>query len=98
MQSQSKVFLNVMKCPVCMEYMMPPIRMCVNGHNICDDCRPKFDDCPTCSKRFLSTTNEALEVLAYEMQYPFSTSSSDVTKCSAVGRLVHTKPTVGTVN
>ena len=49
---------------------MPPIRMCVNGHNICDNCRSKLDDCPTCNKRFLSTTNEALEVLAYEMQYP----------------------------
>jgi len=44
--------------------------MCVNGHNICDKCRPKFDDCPTCRKRFLSTRNEALEKLAREMQYP----------------------------
>ena len=49
---------------------MPPIRMCVNGHNICDICKPKFDDCPTCGKRFVSATNNALEKLACSMQYP----------------------------
>ena len=74
MQSESadlkQSLLSVLECPVCMEYMRPPIILCVNGHNICNICRPKLDDCPTCRKRFLSTRNVGLEKLAQEVKYP----------------------------
>ena len=60
----------MLECPVCIEHMRPPIRMCVNGHNICDICRPKLFDCPTCRKRFLSTRNLALERLTQDVKYP----------------------------
>ena len=74
MQSQStdleQSLLSVLECPVCMEYMRPPIRMCVNGHNICNICRPKLDVCPTCRKQFVSTRNVGLEKLAQEVKYP----------------------------
>ena len=53
-----------------MEYMRPPIILCVNGHNICNICRPKLAECPTCRKRFLSTRNLALEKLAQEVNFP----------------------------
>jgi E3 ubiquitin-protein ligase SIAH1 len=53
-----------------MEYMRPPIILCVNGHNICDICRAKLANCPTCRKRFLSTRSVGLEKLAREIQYP----------------------------
>jgi len=72
MQSQltDLELLSVLECPVCMEYMRPPITLCVNGHNICDICRPKLDDCPTCRKQFLSTRNVGLEKLAQMLKYP----------------------------
>ena len=61
--------LSQLECPVCIEYMMPPIILCVNGHNICDICRPKIPHCPTCRQPFLNATNVALEKLAREMKY-----------------------------
>jgi E3 ubiquitin-protein ligase SIAH1 len=74
MQSEStdlkQSLLNELECPVCMEYMVPPITLCVNGHNICDICRPKVPLCPNCRQHFLSTRNVALEKLAREVKYP----------------------------
>jgi hypothetical protein len=52
-----------------MEYMVPPITLCVNGHNICNMCRPKLAHCPTCRNPFLSTRSVALEKLAREVKY-----------------------------
>ena len=73
MQSQSKdleqILFSVMKCPVCTQYMVPPITLCVNGHNVCGICKPKLDVCPTCRDLFLGIRNEALEKLAREVKY-----------------------------
>ena len=73
MQSESydieQIVLNVMKCPVCTEYLVPPIMHCASGHNICNICRPKFIDCPVCGKWYGSIRNEALEKLAREVKY-----------------------------
>jgi E3 ubiquitin-protein ligase SIAH1 len=65
-----QILLNVMKCPVCTQYMVPPITLCVNGHNVCGICKPKLDVCPTCRDLFLGIRNEALEKLAREVKYP----------------------------
>jgi E3 ubiquitin-protein ligase SIAH1 len=74
MQSQStdleKSLLSQLECPVCMEYMVPPIGMCLNGYNICNICRPKVQHCPTCRCPFLFTRNLALETLAMYLKYP----------------------------
>jgi len=64
--------LSELECPVCTEYMVPPIILCVNGHNICNICRPKIPHCPTCRQQFLSTRNVALEKLARDVKYPCS--------------------------
>ena len=64
--------LRELECPVCMDYMVPPIMMCVNGHNVCDICRPKIPRCPTCRQEFLSGRNVALEHLARDVKYPCS--------------------------
>jgi E3 ubiquitin-protein ligase SIAH1 len=53
-----------------MEYMRPPITFCVNGHNICNICKPKIRDCPTCRQPFSDIRNLALEMLARDMKYP----------------------------
>jgi E3 ubiquitin-protein ligase SIAH1 len=63
--------LGVLECPVCMEYMVPPISLCESGHNICDRCKPQLPVCPTCRKPFLANTrNIALESLADGVDYP----------------------------
>lgn len=35
----TEALLKELKCPVCMEYMVPPIKLCTSGHNICSKCR-----------------------------------------------------------
>ena len=59
-----------LECPVCAEYMVPPITFCVNGHNICNICRPRITVCPTCRQQLLGTRNLALETLASDVKYP----------------------------
>jgi len=45
------------ECPVCMESLMPPMRIiqCSNGHLICEICKPRMKDqkCPTCFHPFI---------------------------------------------
>lgn len=60
--------LKELECPVCMEYMLPPIRLCENGHNICKNCLPKMQSCPTCRGNFIQARNVALENLATSHQ------------------------------
>ena len=56
--------LPELECPVCLEYMLPPITMCENGHNICSTCKPKLLKCPTCSGAVMNVRNKSLENLA----------------------------------
>ncbi|PSN32489.1 hypothetical protein C0J52_24140 [Blattella germanica] len=62
--------LKNLECPVCMEYMTPPINLCHNGHNICNNCRPNLQTCPTCRQEILLARNYALEDLCLKLNYP----------------------------
>ena len=68
--SVEQSLLSQLECPVCVEYMKPPIMLCANGHNICNTCKQKLSHCPTCRQQFLNTRNVALEALATEVKYP----------------------------
>jgi E3 ubiquitin-protein ligase SIAH1 len=70
MNTLSEDFLKELECPVCMEYMTPPITMCKSGHNICSSCRPKLKSCPTCRQLFLNVRNKALENLSLLAKFP----------------------------
>ena len=35
-----------------MEYIIPHIKLCGNGHNICSSCKHKLQNCPTCENHF----------------------------------------------
>ena len=65
-----KNLLTRLECPVCLEYMRPPIPLCANGHKICGICRPKVSGCPTCRGQFVNTRNLALEDVARHVMYP----------------------------
>jgi len=74
MQSEStdleQSLLMHLECPVCTEYMRPPIRLCANGHKICNICLQKVSYCPTCGEEFVNTRNLALEHVAGQVMYP----------------------------
>ena len=74
MQSEStdpeKSLLIHLECPVCLEYMTPPIPLCANGHKICRICRQKVAECPTCRAKFTNTRNLAVEDVARQVMYP----------------------------
>nr|CAD7392884.1 unnamed protein product [Timema cristinae] len=62
--------INILECPVCMEYMGPPINQCLRGHLVCSICRPQLRDCPTCRSHFADARNLAMEKVADKLQYP----------------------------
>ena len=62
--------LKNLECPVCLEYMTPPIYLCNNGHNICNECRPNLQSCPNCRQEILQARNYALEDLCLKLNYP----------------------------
>ncbi|KAK9881062.1 hypothetical protein WA026_014407 [Henosepilachna vigintioctopunctata] len=62
--------LKIIECPVCFEYMVPPIYQCAGGHSICGDCKNKVQQCPTCEKSFGETQNYAVESFTSFLKYP----------------------------
>ena len=66
----SKSVLTELECPVCKEYMVPPITFCLGGHNICNNCIQTVSSCRTCKQKFLKTKNVSLENLSLQMKFP----------------------------
>ena len=71
-----ETLLKEMECPVCMQYMVSPIQLCTNGHNICSRCRESVQFCPTCRAEFSEIRNVALEHIARRQKYPCPNSQS----------------------
>jgi len=68
--------LRELECPVCKEYMAPPIKLCRNGHNVCSKCRERAQRCPTCRSKFSKIRNLALESIAKSQKYPCANRQS----------------------
>ncbi|XP_018321922.1 E3 ubiquitin-protein ligase SINAT5-like [Agrilus planipennis] len=66
----SNELLVELECPVCTEFMCPPIRQCVTGHSFCDSCYHKLKDCPTCRKPKGIARSFALEKLYSKLNIP----------------------------
>ena len=62
--------LNELECPVCLDYMTSQIKMCENGHNMCEGCKVRLSYCPSCRGMFVNVRNIALEKLAAIAIYP----------------------------
>lgn len=62
--------LHDLECPVCTEYMYPPIVLCSNGHNICKRCKDKVDVCPSCRGQLTNIRNVILENIARRQNFP----------------------------
>lgn len=61
---------SVFECPVCYDFVMPPILQCTNGHLVCKSCFHKVKFCPTCRDPNRNTTrNLAMEKMAKEINF-----------------------------
>jgi hypothetical protein len=72
MANQKHLDLDLLKeleCPVCLQYMESPIRMCESGH-ICDSCGSQVTKCPSCGGGFTKARNFTLERIADTAIYP----------------------------
>ena len=68
--------LSLFECPVCFEYITPPILQCLNFHVFCRTCRQKFTSpakCPTCREALpkKDIRNHSLEQVAANLNLPF---------------------------
>lgn len=75
--------VSILECPVCLDFMVPPIYQCSKGHIVCMTCRPKLILCPTCRARF-ADRNLAMEKVAERLMYP---CKNVVTGCTVTLRL-----------
>ena len=67
------------ECPVCFDYVLPPIYQCDSGHLICTICRPKLTCCPSCRGPLGSVRNLAMEKVAETVKFPCKYASSGCT-------------------
>lgn len=65
-----KLFLQLLECPVCKEYMGPPIYQCSSGHTICNSCKTKLGKCSSCEDPIEKTRNFTLEELSKKVELP----------------------------
>jgi hypothetical protein len=68
--------LKELECSGCMEYMVPPIKLCTNGHNICSTCRETVQCCPTCRAEFSDIRILPLENIVRRQKYPCANRTS----------------------
>ena len=67
------------ECPVCFDYVLPPIFQCDSGHLICTHCKPKLQNCPSCRGHLGGVRNLAMEKVAETVRFPCKYSSSGCT-------------------
>lgn len=60
----------MLECPICKEYMSPPIYQCLTGHTVCNICKPKKETCATCNEKVENTRNYSLEELSKKVELP----------------------------
>ncbi|XP_019481921.1 PREDICTED: E3 ubiquitin-protein ligase SIAH1-like [Hipposideros armiger] len=61
---------SLFECPVCFDYVLPPILQCHSGHFVCSNCRPKLTCCPTCRGPLGFIPNLAMEKVANSVLFP----------------------------
>lgn len=65
-----KLFLQLLECPICKEYMSPPIYQCTTGHTVCSACKTKLGKCSSCEDPIEKTRNYTLEELSKKVELP----------------------------
>ncbi|XP_037544122.1 cysteine and histidine-rich protein 1 homolog [Nematolebias whitei] len=74
------------ECPVCFDYVLPPILQCQAGHLVCNPCRQKLSCCPTCRGPLSpSIRNLAMEKVASALPFPCKVTTGSVRACLLTG-------------
>lgn len=68
--SASSDLASLFECPVCFDYVLPPIIQCQSGHLVCSNCRPKLSCCSTCRGPLGNIRNLAMEKVAETVTFP----------------------------
>ncbi|KAH8368383.1 hypothetical protein KR084_010670 [Drosophila pseudotakahashii] len=72
-QELNDLLVAELGCPVCYETILPPIKMCREGHLICAGCKAKVDrKCPVCQGYLGDVRSLAMEHVAEELMFPCS--------------------------
>lgn len=69
--SNSTDLASLFECPVCFDYVLPPILQCQSGHLVCSICRPKLTCCPTCRGplgNIISIYNKKLSIFLFKRE------------------------------
>ncbi|KAG5895770.1 hypothetical protein JTB14_001618 [Gonioctena quinquepunctata] len=69
-KNNTRLIKNLLRCPVCEDYMSPPIFTCNTGHTMCNICKPRITKCPTCEAPFGTARNFALEEASESVELP----------------------------
>lgn len=62
--------LSILECPVCFEYIIPPIYQCHNQHLLCLNCQKKQTHCPVCRVKLQNDRNLCMEKVTEYISYP----------------------------
>lgn len=74
--TSSNDLASLFECPVCFDYVLPPILQCQSGHLVCANCRPKLTCCPTCRGTLGNIRNLGMEKVATTIEFPCKYASS----------------------
>ncbi|XP_065347219.1 E3 ubiquitin-protein ligase Siah1-like [Cloeon dipterum] len=76
---------SLLECPVCFDYVLPPILQCQSGHLVCSNCRPKLNCCPTCRAPLGNIRNLAMEQVANTLKFTCKYNASGCALSLACG-------------
>ncbi|XP_072382343.1 uncharacterized protein [Diabrotica undecimpunctata] len=82
-----KLIKQLFECPICKDYMVPPIHQCKAGHTLCNVCKAKVEKCPSCEGSIEDTRNFILEDIAEGVEIPCSFESKSCNFRSGVKRM-----------
>ncbi|CAI8020844.1 E3 ubiquitin-protein ligase SIAH1 [Geodia barretti] len=91
--SQPADLAALFECPVCFDYVLPPIYQCESGHLICNTCKERVQCCPSCRGRLGTVRNLAMEKVAETVKFPCKYASNGCTM-----RLLHTEKRIHETN
>ncbi|KAL2301364.1 hypothetical protein Nmel_011935 [Mimus melanotis] len=70
-QQQQQDLTSLFECPICFDYVLPPILQCQAGHLVCNKCRQQLSVCPTCRGSLTpNIRNLAMEKVASAVLFP----------------------------
>lgn len=65
-----KELLSDFECPICLEYMHPPICQCTTGHSFCKSCFDRIRRCPHCRSPKSTSRSYILEKVHSKLSFP----------------------------